>query len=68
MSLFQSAKIPKDGAIPARYKILMTMSVDALMARADGCFALTNRDRAAGASEAEINEGNEVAYLFGGQP
>jgi alkylhydroperoxidase/carboxymuconolactone decarboxylase family protein YurZ len=29
---------------------------------------MTNRARAAGASEAEIDEAVEVAYLFGGTP
>jgi len=68
MYLSQSEKILKDGAIPAKYKILMTMIVDAITAHADGCFAIGNRARAAGASEAEINEAVEVAYLFGGTP
>jgi alkylhydroperoxidase/carboxymuconolactone decarboxylase family protein YurZ len=58
----------KDGAIPAKYKILMTMVVDAIMAHPEGCFAIANRARAEGASEAEINEAVEVAYLFGGTP
>jgi len=66
--LAQSNKILKDGAIPAKYKILMTMIVDAIMAHPEGCAALANRARAAGASEAEINEAIEVAYLFGGTP
>jgi alkylhydroperoxidase/carboxymuconolactone decarboxylase family protein YurZ len=68
MYLSQSDRILKDGAIPAKYKILMTMIVDAIMAHADGCSALANRARATGASEAEINEAIEVAYLFGGTP
>ncbi len=68
MYLDQSKKIMKDGAIPAKYKILMTMIVDAVMAHPEGCSAIANRARAAGASEAEINEAVEVAYLFGGTP
>ena len=64
----QSSKILKDGAIPAKYKILMTLIVDAVMGHPDGCSAIANRARAAGASEAEINEAIEVAYLFGGTP
>jgi len=68
MAQDESEKILKDGAIPAKYKILMTMIVDAITAHADGCFAIGNRARAAGASEAEINEAIEVAYLFGGTP
>jgi alkylhydroperoxidase/carboxymuconolactone decarboxylase family protein YurZ len=63
-----SKRVLKDGAIPAKYKILMTMIVDAIMAHAEGCASLANRARSAGASEAEINEAIEVAYLFGGTP
>jgi alkylhydroperoxidase/carboxymuconolactone decarboxylase family protein YurZ len=66
--LSQSNKILKDGAIPAKYKILMTMIVDAITGHPDGCAAIGKRARAAGASEAEINEAIEVAYLFGGTP
>jgi alkylhydroperoxidase/carboxymuconolactone decarboxylase family protein YurZ len=68
--LFKSTsdRILKDGAIPAKYKILMTMIVDAILAHPEGCAALANRARSAGASEAEINEAIEVAYLFGGMP
>ena len=68
MYLAQSNKILSDGAIPAKYKILMTMIVDAIMAHTEGCTAIANRARAVGASEAEINEAIEVAYLFGGTP
>ncbi|MBW1802366.1 MAG: carboxymuconolactone decarboxylase family protein [Deltaproteobacteria bacterium] len=68
MYMAQSDRIMKDGAIPAKYKILMTMIVDAIMAHEEGCAAIANRARAAGASEAEINEAIEVAYLFGGTP
>jgi alkylhydroperoxidase/carboxymuconolactone decarboxylase family protein YurZ len=68
MYLAQSEKILKEGAIPAKYKILMTMIVDAIMAHPEGCSAIANRACAAGASEAEINEAIEVAYLFGGTP
>lgn len=63
-----SAGILKDGAIPAKYKILMTMIVDAVTAHASGCASLADRARAAGASEAEIKEAIEVAFLFGGTP
>ena len=66
--LAQREKILGDGAIPAKYKILMTMIVDALLAHPDGVTTIANRARAAGASEAEINEAVEVAYLFGGTP
>jgi len=64
----QRERILRDGAIPAKYKILMTMIVDALLSHPDGVTTIANRARAAGASEAEINEAVEVAYLFGGTP
>jgi alkylhydroperoxidase/carboxymuconolactone decarboxylase family protein YurZ len=66
--LAQRERILQDGAIPAKYKILMTMIVDAITAHADGVANIANRARAAGATEAEINETVEVAYLFGGTP
>lgn len=66
--LTQRERILKDGAIPAKYKHLMTMIVDALLSHPDGVHTIANRARAAGASEAEIMEAVEVAYLFGGTP
>ena len=68
MYMSMSNRVLKDGAIPAKYKILMTMIVDAVMAHPEGCAAIADRARSAGASEAEINEAVEVAYLFGGTP
>jgi alkylhydroperoxidase/carboxymuconolactone decarboxylase family protein YurZ len=64
----QRERILADGAIPAKYKHLMTMIVDAIQAHADGVAAIASRARAAGASEAEVQEAVEVAYLFGGTP
>jgi alkylhydroperoxidase/carboxymuconolactone decarboxylase family protein YurZ len=64
----QRERILGEGAIPAKYKHLMTMIVDALQAHPDGVANIANRARAAGASEAEIQEAVEVAYLFGGTP
>jgi alkylhydroperoxidase/carboxymuconolactone decarboxylase family protein YurZ len=66
--LSQRERILKDGAIPAKYKHLMTMIVDALLSHPDGVATIANRARAAGASEAEILEAVEVTYLFGGTP
>lgn len=66
--LAQRERTLQDGAIPAKYKILMTMVVDALLSHPDGVANIANRARAAGASEAEIVETVEVAYLFGGTP
>ena len=66
--LAQRERILGDGAIPAKYKILMTMIVDALLSHPDGVATIANRARGAGASEAEVLEAVEVAYLFGGTP
>ena len=66
--LAQREQILRDGAIPAKYKHLMTMMVDALQAHPDGVANIANRARAAGASEAEIKEAVEVTYLCGGTP
>jgi len=64
----QRERIMRDGAIPAKYKHLMTMIVDALQTHGDGVATIAGRARAAGASEAEIQEAVEVTYLFGGTP
>jgi alkylhydroperoxidase/carboxymuconolactone decarboxylase family protein YurZ len=42
--------------------------VDALQTHGDGVATIAGRARAAGATEAEIQEAVEVAYLFGGTP
>jgi alkylhydroperoxidase/carboxymuconolactone decarboxylase family protein YurZ len=59
-------RILKDGAIPAKYKVLMGMITDAIAAHPDGVRDLANNARTAGASEAEITEAVEVGYLYGG--
>jgi len=59
-------RILKDGAIPAKYKLLMAMLTDAVAAHPVGVSALADDARAAGASEPEIVEAVEVGYLFGG--
>ena len=64
----QRERVMRDGAIPAKYKHLLTMIVDALQSHPDGVANIANRARGAGASEAEIQEAVEVAYLFGGTP
>jgi alkylhydroperoxidase/carboxymuconolactone decarboxylase family protein YurZ len=56
----------KDGAIPAKYKLLMAMVTDAITAHPDGVRVLADDARAAGASEAEITEAVEIGYLHGG--
>ena len=59
-------RILKDGAIPAKYKLLMGMVTDAIAAHPDGVTKLANDARAAGASESEITEAVQVGYLYGG--
>jgi len=59
-------RILKDGAIPAKYKFLMAMIIDTIAAHPDGVRVLADDARAAGASEAEVTEAVEVAYLYGG--
>jgi alkylhydroperoxidase/carboxymuconolactone decarboxylase family protein YurZ len=59
-------RILKDGAIPAKYKLLMGMITDSIAAHPDGVRSLADNARAAGASEAEITEAVEVGYLYGG--
>jgi alkylhydroperoxidase/carboxymuconolactone decarboxylase family protein YurZ len=59
-------RILRDGAIPAKYKLLMGMITDTIAAHPDGVRTLADNARAAGASEAEITEAVEVGYLYGG--
>jgi alkylhydroperoxidase/carboxymuconolactone decarboxylase family protein YurZ len=59
-------RILNDGAIPAKYKLLMAMVTDAIAAHPDGVRTLADNARAAGASEPEVTEAVEVGYLFGG--
>jgi alkylhydroperoxidase/carboxymuconolactone decarboxylase family protein YurZ len=58
----------KDGAIPAKYKMLMTMVIDAVMAHDSGVARIADRARGIGASEDEIKEAVRIAYLYGGTP
>ena len=61
------------GAIPARRDVL-TRGREArrvgvaMTSYAEGCAGIANRARAAGATEEEIKEAVQVAYLFGGTP
>jgi alkylhydroperoxidase/carboxymuconolactone decarboxylase family protein YurZ len=59
-------RILKDGAIPAKYKLLIAMVTDAIVAHPAGVMTLADDAWAAGASEAKITEVVEVAYLYGG--
>jgi alkylhydroperoxidase/carboxymuconolactone decarboxylase family protein YurZ len=60
--------VMREGAIPAKYKLLMTMVVDALLAHDAGVATIADRARAAGAGEDEIKEAVRIAYLYGGTP
>ncbi len=59
-------RILKDGAIPAKYKLLIGMVTDAIAAHPDGVRMLADNARAAGATEPEVTEAVEVGYLYGG--
>ncbi|WP_197515089.1 carboxymuconolactone decarboxylase family protein [Mycobacterium sp. 1245805.9] len=59
-------RILKDGAIPAKYKLLIGMVTDAIAAHPDGVRTLADNARAAGATEPEVTEAVEVGYLYGG--
>lgn len=60
--------VMREGAIPVKYKLLMTMVVDALLAHDAGVATIADRARAAGAGEDEIKEAVRIAYLYGGTP
>src|SRR5262245_41586887 len=66
--LAQREHILQDGATPTKYQSVTTRTVHAITSHADGVANIAIRARAAGATEAEINETVEVAYLFGGTP
>lgn len=55
-----------DGAIPAKYKLLMAMVCDAMRDRPAAIVPMATQARAAGASEQEIFEAVQVAYHLGG--
>src|SRR5438094_9011548 len=66
--LAQRERILRDGAIPAKYKILMTMIVDAIQSHPAGVATIANRSSPAGASDAAIEESREVAYRLRATP
>ena len=57
-----------DGALSLKVKTLMTMLCDAILAHSDGVAAISQRARAAGATDAEIAETIGVAFYMGGMP
>src|SRR5438034_7343484 len=52
----QRERIMRDGAIPAKYKHLMTMIVDALQTHPDGVATIANRARMSLRSEEHTSE------------
>jgi alkylhydroperoxidase/carboxymuconolactone decarboxylase family protein YurZ len=58
----------RDVAIPAKYKVLITLLSDAIQGHPDGVRAVAQRARAMGVSETEICETLRVAYDCGGTP
>ncbi len=60
--------VMQEGAIPVRYKLLMTMLVDAVLNHTEGVSSLAQQARARGASEEEIRETVRLAFDTGGTP
>ncbi|MFC1921528.1 carboxymuconolactone decarboxylase family protein [Chloroflexota bacterium] len=60
--------VMKEGALSIKTKTLMMMLGDALLAHPDGVANIARRARELGASEQEIAETIEVAFMMGGMP
>ncbi len=58
----------KEGALSAKVKTLMMMLCDSLLSHPNGVQAIASRARGMGASEEEIAETVQVAFLMGGLP
>ena len=58
----------EDGALSTKTKTLMMMLCDSLLSHPDGVQAIASRARGMGASEEEIAETLQVAFLMGGLP
>lgn len=63
-----SELVHKDGALPAKVKTLMSMLIDAVLGHAQGVKAIAGQARQLGATEAEIAETVQVAFLAAGMP
>ena len=57
-----------NGALPAKFKTLMGLFGDAMLAHPRGVESLAGQARALGASEAEIGETIRMAFLWAGLP
>jgi len=58
----------RDGALPARVKVLMCLLGDALQGQSSGVKALAERARALGATDAEVAETVRLAFYMAGMP
>jgi alkylhydroperoxidase/carboxymuconolactone decarboxylase family protein YurZ len=61
-------RILSEGALSIKTKTLMTMLCDALLGHNGGVANIAKRARSLGASDAEIAETLNVAFLMGGLP
>ncbi len=58
----------KEGALPAKVKILMCLLADAILGHPEGVKALAEEARTQGATEGEIAETVRMAFFLGGLP
>lgn len=58
--------IPEEGAIPKKYRILMSMIADGVLFHPEGVTGMAAMARDAGATPDEINEAMGIIYLTGG--
>ena len=58
--------MPEEGAIPKKYRLLMSMVADGVLFHPEGTAAMAQMARDAGATEEEINEAMRIIYLSGG--
>lgn len=60
------AFVPDEGAIPKKYRILMSMIADGVLFHPEGVTGMAEMAREAGATDQEINEAMRIIYLSGG--
>ena len=58
--------MPDEGAIPKKYRLLMSMVADGVLFHPSGATAMAQAAREAGATEEEINEAMRIIFLSGG--
>ena len=54
------------GSVPKKYRLLFSMVADGVMGHPEGVAGMARAARAAGATQAEINEAVRIIYLSGG--